>query len=124
MIGRLRNLFGKSGTDPKAAAPGQQAAPAPAPTSQETPADAERRLKAAVGEAERKGGDDVALGDALIYLANFMMQHNRPAEAEGPLRRVLAIEEAAVPARPDRLVSGLSNLASACRALGKKDEAG
>src|SRR5262249_21160042 len=124
MIGHLRSLFGKSATEPKAGASTQQAPAAGAPEpSQETPAEAERRLKATVGEAECRGGDDVGLGDALIYLANFLMQHNRPAEAEAALRRVLAIEEAAAPARPDRLVSGLANLASACRALGKKAEA-
>src|SRR5262249_50398589 len=105
MIGRLRNLFGKSGKEPgdETQAPPAPAATAPAPAA-EDPAETEGQLRAAVADAERKGGDGVALGDALTYLANFLTHHDRSAEAEAPLRRVLAIEEGAAPGRPGRLV--------------------
>src|SRR5262245_24724396 len=124
MIGRLRNLFGKSGTDSKGAvsATAAPAASAPAP-SQEDTAETERRRKAAVTEAGRKGGDGVALGDALNMLADFMMKHRRVAEAEAALRRVLAIEEGTAPVRPDRLVMALTNLAAAAGYRGNKAEA-
>src|SRR5215510_10811070 len=112
MISRLRNLFGKSSTEPKAGAPAPQtppaAAPEPAPSPEDV-AETERRLTAAVAEAERKGGDGIALGDALMYLANFLIQQDRSTEGEAPLRRVLAIEEAAAPVRRDRLVMALAN---------------
>jgi tetratricopeptide (TPR) repeat protein len=124
MIGRLRSLFGKSGKEPTAgaAAPQAPAGAAPAPSQEET-ADIERRLTAAVSEAERTGGDGVALGDALNMMADFRMKHRQPAEGEQVLRRVLAIEEAVAPARSDRLVMALTNLAAACGYVGKKDEA-
>jgi hypothetical protein len=124
MINRLRSLFGKSGKEPDtgALAPQAPAAAAPAPSHEDT-AETERRLTAAVGEAERRGGDGVALGDSLNMLADFRMKHRQPAEAEQVLRRVLAIEEAAAPIRSDRLVMALTNLAAACRYVGKKDEA-
>jgi tetratricopeptide (TPR) repeat protein len=124
MINRLRSLFGTSGKGPNAGAPAPQAPAAAAlAPSQEDTAEIERRLTAAVGEAERKGRDDVALGDALNMLADFRMKHQQPAEAVQVLRRVLAIEEAVAPVRSDRLVMALTNLAAACRYVGKKDEA-
>src|SRR5262245_65664517 len=125
MIGHLRNLFGKSGTESRAgpAASLAPAASAPAAAAQQEAADTERRLRAAVGEAERKGGDGVALGDAVNMLADFMMKHRRVAEAEAALRRVLAIEEGTAPARPDRLVMALTNLAAAAGYRGNKAEA-
>jgi hypothetical protein len=106
MIGRLRSLFGKSGKEPDAGtpAPPSPAATAPAPSQDETAEETERRLTAAVVDSERRGGDGVALGDALMFLADFRMRQDRPAEAEPPLRRVLQIEAAAAPVRPDRLV--------------------
>src|SRR4030095_3961588 len=125
MIGRLRSLFGKSGKEPSAGAPAaQQTAPAGAavPNSDDA-AETERQLTAAVTEAERRGGDGVGLGDALTFLANFLTHHDRSSEAEAPLRRVLAIEEAGAPGRPGRLVRALANLASTCRYLGKRAEA-
>ena len=124
MIGRLRNLLGKPGKDPNAGAPPPQASAATAPVPRhEDTAETERRLTVAVSDAERKGGDGVALGDALNMLADFMMKHRRVAEAEQALRRVLAIEEAAAPPRADRLVMALTNLASACSYRGTKAEA-
>src|SRR5262245_50556177 len=124
MIARLRNLFGKSGTESKGGTPAPQTPNTSEPTpSAEGPAETERQLTAAVTDAGRKGGDGIALGDALMYLANFLIQHDRSAEAEGPLRRVLAIEEGAAPGRPDRLVMALANLASPCRYLDKRAEA-
>ena len=77
----------------------------------------------ALREAEGFGPDDPRLGATLSSLARLYALEGRPAQAEGVLRRALALKEASLGPRHPDLATILDDLAAALRAQGREDEA-